>query len=81
MPLAWLFEEDGPVQAALRNITVVALVGRNELDPAVTVQVVVLVHKRPPPSRRAPPYRICRLRLLAVVSHHVDQQSSSLSRC
>lgn len=46
MPLACLFVDDIPVTADLLSITVVTLMGRHKLDPAVEVPVVVPVHKR-----------------------------------
>jgi hypothetical protein len=45
MPLACLFVDDSPVTLGLHSITVVALVGRHEFDPAVAVLMVVTVRK------------------------------------
>ena len=41
MHLARLFVDDSPVTADLHSITVVALVGCHEFDPAVAVLMVV----------------------------------------
>ena len=46
VPLTSLLVDDGPVTADLQCITVVALVGRHELDAAVAVPMVVPVDKR-----------------------------------
>jgi hypothetical protein len=46
MPLACLFVDDSTVAADLHSLTVVALMGRDELDAAVPVSVVVPVHER-----------------------------------
>jgi len=45
MALTCLFVDDSPVTADLHSTTVVALMGRHKLDPAVAVPVVVPVHK------------------------------------
>ena len=46
MALTCLFVDDSPVTADLHSITVVALMGGHNLDPAVAVPMVVPVHKR-----------------------------------
>jgi hypothetical protein len=45
MPFACLFVDDSPMTADHHSITVVALVGRHEFDPAVAVLMVVPVRK------------------------------------
>ena len=45
MELAGLFIHNRTVPADLRSLTIVTLLGRHELDPAVTVPVVVPAHE------------------------------------
>jgi hypothetical protein len=50
MSLAGLFVDDTLVPVDLRGLAAVALLGRDELDAAVAVPVVVPVHKRGDPQ-------------------------------
>jgi len=50
MPLAGLFVDDSPVSADFQGLADVALVGRDELDAAVAVTVVLPVDERRHPQ-------------------------------
>jgi len=50
MLLTSLLADDTPVPADLHGLSAVALVGRDELDAAVAVPVVVPIHERGDPQ-------------------------------